>query len=110
MLESGWLFTGVVAVLLTVLALLTQTSAVRHFGQADGISIVLGALGTIAWGIFAYGSLDVVVVDGGVTIAFTMPTLTLLSIAMSIVPIYVMLTGPYEILSQRYQDMDPQDY
>jgi len=62
MLESGWLFTGAIAVLMTVLALLTQTSAVRHFGQADGISIVVGALGTIAWGIFAYGSLEVVAV------------------------------------------------
>jgi len=110
MLESGWLFMGVVAVVFTLLALLTQTQAVRTFADADGIAIITGALGTITWGIFAYGSLNVQTTNSGVVIQFQMPALTFTAVAIAILPAYIALTGPAELLSSRYKDMQPDEY
>jgi len=110
MLESAWLFVGFLALVFTILALLTQSQVARTFGNADGIAIVVGAIGTILWGVFAYGSLDVTVVDGGVSFQFTMPTITITAIAIALVPAYVALTGPAEMIEARWRDMEPEDY
>jgi len=110
MLASGWLFTGVTALLITVIALLTQTEAARTLGDADGIAIVTGGLGTVLWGIFAYGSLNVEATSNGVVITFAEPAITLAAVAMALLPAYVALTGPMEIIESRYRDMQPDEY
>jgi len=107
---TAWLVIGLLAILATVGAGITQTELVRTVGNADGIAMVTGAIGTIAWGIWSYGALAVEHIAPSTTYVFSMPAVSVLGVALAIVPAYVLLTGPYEMLSQRYQDMDPQDY
>jgi len=82
MLESGWLFVGGVAVL---------------FVQDDGLAIIGGTAGTITWGVWTYGTLNVRVVGDAVTYTFTMPALR---IALALVPAYIALTGPVELVQR----------
>lgn len=91
MLESAWLFVGGVAVVATAGALLTPD---------DVLAIITGVAGTVAWLIFAYGSLDVRVIGDSVTYSFTMPSVTLFAVMMAIPPAYVMLTGPFEAVAR----------
>lgn len=99
MLQSAWLFIGGLAVLTSAAAMLTQD---------DGQAIVVGVLGFISWGVFAYGSLDVRVVGDSVTYSFGEPAITVLAVAFSLLPAYVALTGPTELVG-RARDADPQD-
>lgn len=91
MLQSGWLFVGLIAILATAAAVLTTD---------DAIAIVGGALGFISWGIWTFGSLDVEVVSEGQTLTFTHPELALLGVALALIPGYIALTGPVEIVSR----------
>lgn len=100
MLESGWLFTGFVAILATAMAL---------FVDDDGLAIVAGTAGTITWGIWTYGTLNVRVVGDSVTYTFTMPALTLLGIALAIVPAYIALTGPVELVQRAHGGTTTED-
>lgn len=94
MLQSAWLFVGVVGVLATAMSLLTRD---------DALAMICGVAGFIGWGFFAYGSLDVRVVGDSVTYSFTMYPVTLLGIMLSLIPLYVALTGPIEMV-QRARD------
>lgn len=89
MLESAWLFVGVVAVLSTAGALLTSD---------DGMAILLGVTGFGTWGMAAYGALDVTVVSNGSRVAETMPEVTILCAGLSLIPLYIALTGPVDIV------------
>lgn len=109
MLESAWLFTGVLAILSTGVALSTQTQTVAQGPQADGIAIMSGIAGFISWGIFAFGSLNVEVVaqDGSVN-AFALPEVTLLAVMFALVPGLIALTGPTDIIA-RSRDPDTRE-
>jgi len=101
MLQSAWLFVGVVAILATATALGTDD---------DGVAILAGTAGTITWGVWTYGTLNVEAVDGaGSTLTFTMPSLTLLGIALALVPAYVALTGPVELVARANRQPDTED-
>jgi len=92
MIESGWLFAGAVAILATGVALGTDD---------DGVAILGGTAGTITWGVWTFGSLNVdVVADSGSVVTVTNPSLTLLGIALALVPAYVALTGPVELVQR----------
>lgn len=92
MLQSAWLFTGLVAILATGAAVGTND---------DGMAIFAGTAGTITWGVWTYGTLNVEAVDGaGSTLTFTMPSLTLLGIALALIPAFVALTGPVELVGR----------
>lgn len=91
MLESGWLFVGVVATIATVGALSTPD---------DVLAIITGVVGTVSWVLFAYGALDVSVVADSATQTFTMPALTLFAVMMALPPAYVALTGPVEVVGR----------
>lgn len=91
MLESAWLFVGCVAILATAAAVLTND---------DGVAIVAGVLGFVTWGVWTYGSLDVRAVGDSVTYTFSMPSLTILGIAFALIPAYIALTGPTEIINR----------
>lgn len=89
MLESAWLFVGFVALLASGLALATSD---------DAVGIVAGTIGLLSWVLWAYGSLNVESADGSG--AFSMPALTLLGLAFAIVPAYIALTGPVEVVGR----------
>lgn len=91
MLESAWLFVGCLGVLATLGALVTAD---------DGVAIIAGVAGAITWGVWTYGTLDLVVVGDSVTYTFTMPALTLLGLMLALIPSYVALTGPVELVSR----------
>lgn len=100
MLESAWLFTGALAVLATVGAVLAPD---------DGLAIVGGTAGFLAWGVWTFGTLEIVAVGDSSTFTFTHPSLTMLGIAMALVPAYIALTGPVSIISRAGNDTRPED-
>lgn len=91
MLESAWLFIGLVAILATALTVITSD---------DGTAIMAGVVGFITWGFFAFGSLDVRVVGDAVTYSFSMPAVTIFAVMMAMGPGYIALTGPIEIIAR----------
>lgn len=98
MLESAWLFVGAVAILATGLALYTTD---------NGVAMMMGTLGFITWGVWTFGSLDVRVVGDSVTYSFTMPAVTLLGIVLALVPGFIALTGPLDLVTRaRSPDVD----
>lgn len=91
MLESAWLFIGAVAILTTGAAVVTPD---------DGVAIVAGAMGFVSWGVWTFGSLNVRVIGDSVTYTFSMPSVTLLGIALALIPGYIAITGPVEIVGR----------
>lgn len=95
MLLEAWLFVGFVAVLATGAALVTPD---------DGMAIVAGVAGLIAWGVWTFGTVEVHrPIQGNPELTFSEPALTLLGIALALVPAWIALTGPVELVS-RYRD------
>jgi len=110
MLKSAWLFVGVVATLATVVAVVTQTQIVRVFADADGVAIVAGTVGFISWGIWTFGTLNIeLLTDSGDVVSYTLPSLTMLGIVFAIVPAYIALTGPIEIVSRAVDNPRSED-
>jgi hypothetical protein len=91
MLLSAWLFVGVLALLATGIA--TSTAD-------DAKAILAGITGALAWGYWAYGALDLRVVKGSTTYQFSQPELTILGVAVGLVPLFVALTGPFEVVKR----------
>jgi len=100
MLESGWLFTGTLAILATTAALLVSD---------DGLAIVTGTAGVVTWGVWTYGTINVEVAADSATYTFSMPELTLLGIMMALLPAYIALTGPVELVSRAAGGSRPED-
>lgn len=100
MLESGWLFIGRIAFIWTLAVVLVAISVDPGDGGGDDIAIVGGVVGFILWGVWTFGTLNIEVVDGSSTTVFTHPELTLLGIAMALVPGYIALTGPIELIKR----------
>lgn len=111
MLESAWLFIGVIAFLWTVatIGMALYLDPRDNFRMLSGESFVqlAGAVGTVAWGMWTFGALDVRVVGASVTYSFTMPAIAVLGIAFAIVPFFFFITGPIQLFSQaRNPDVD----
>lgn len=101
MLESTYLFIGATALVATAFAVSTQTQAAAWYDQyADPIAMVGGLLGFFSWAMLAYGSLNVEVVGDAVTYSFSMPAVTFWCLGMAIPPLYVALTGPFEVVKR----------
>jgi len=99
MIQSAWLFAGLVAILATTGALATTD---------DGMAIVLGVAGTGGWGVTGYGALDLELVSNGTEFSFTSPTIALLCFGVSLIPLYIALTGPINIV-RRATTARPED-
>jgi len=109
MLASAWLFVGAVAFLWTVVAVTGGVVAGAQAGRGDGIATVGGVVGFVLWGVWTFGALNVeVVTDSGSTVTMTHPELAIVGVMMALVPGYIALTGPIELVS-RYRDASPED-
>ena len=105
MLESAWIFVGRIAFLWTVLTVLGAT----YLDSADdGLTITGGVIGFVLWGVWTFGALNIEVIQGTNTIAFQHPELAVLGVAMALIPGYIALTGPIELVS-RYRDASLDD-
>lgn len=107
MLESAWVFIGRIAFAWTVLTVLGAIY-VPGDDTGDALATVGGVLGFVLWGIWTFGSLNVEVMSGGSTTTFTHPELALAGVTMALVPGYIALTGPVELIA-RARDTDMQD-
>jgi hypothetical protein len=95
MLLAAWLVVVALGVLSTAGALLTND---------DGVAIVTGVLGFLKFGVAAFGAFELTVVDGaGGTLQFVETEVALLMLTLSLLPGYVALTGPVQII-QRVRD------
>lgn len=99
MLESAWLFIGVVATVVTFGCVMTPD---------DGWAILLGVVGFLSWGAFAYGGFDITVVGDSVTYSFANPAVSFWGLIMSLIPGYIALTGPADIITN-YSRVDADD-
>lgn len=96
MLWQAWLFVGTVAVLATGVAVFTDD---------DAVAIVSGCVGTVLWFIWAFGALNVEVITGGSADTLSMPVLTFVGAGLGVIPAYIALTGPVDIV-HRWREGD----
>lgn len=97
-LESAWLFVGTVAFVWTLTTVAIAVYADSADDTGDSLATLAGAIGTVSWGVWTFGTLDVRVVSEGVTMSFTMPAVTVLGIAFALIPFYIFLTGPIDMI------------
>lgn len=100
MLESGWLFVGRVAFVWTLVTVLGAVLVEPTDKAGDWLVTVGGGVGFVVWGVWTFGSLDVEVVSGGTVVTLAHPELTILGVVMAIIPGYLALTGPIEMISR----------
>lgn len=91
MILQAWLFVGVVAILASGMALLTTD---------DGVAVLTGVLGFVAWGVWVFGSLNLQVVRDATVYTFSSPVVAFIGIAFALVPAWIALTGPVEIIGR----------
>lgn len=95
MLQHTFIFVGLVAAAAAFLTLRTAD---------DEIAIISGLIGTIAWLLWGYSALNVVVYDGsGNPLSSAYPSLTAFGVLMAIPCLFVALTGPLRIARSRDQ-------
>lgn len=109
MLQSAWLFIGLIAILTTGIAVSTRTRFVGVYEQSNSVAITSGIAGFISWMYLAYGSLDVVIVGDSVTYSFSMPAVTIFAIMMGIIPGLIALTGPANLIESRVRNPNSRD-
>jgi len=97
MLFGAWLFVGVIALLATGAAVSTRDNAK---------AIMAGIAGALAWGYWAFGALDLRVVRDSTTYQYSQPELTILGVALALVPLFVALTGPFEVVGRVREPRD----
>lgn len=103
MLESAWLFVGRIAFGWTIVTLLAAVYFDPEDSSGDGLAIIGGTIGLVLWGVWTYGTLEISVVDAGSTVTFTHPELTFLGVAMALIPGYIALTGPIDLINRARQ-------
>jgi len=104
MYETAWLFVGRIAFLWTVLTLAAAVYVDPVDDAGDGLATIGGVVGFVLWGVWTFGTLEIVTVaSDGTKFVFTQPELTMLGIALSLVPGYIALTGPIELINRARQ-------
>jgi hypothetical protein len=97
MIQSAWLFIGTVALLATA-------AAFRSEDNAD--ATLFGAVGLVTWLVWAYGSLQIEVADGGVVFEFEAPAVALLGVVFAAPPAIVTILGALEIFGEYNERSD----
>jgi len=100
MILSAWLFVGAIAFLWTLVTLGAAALADPRDTQGDGLTIIGGTIGFVLWGVWTYGTLEISVVSNGTELTFVHPELTILGVAMALIPGYLALTGPIELINR----------
>lgn len=89
MLQLTYLFVGLIAAVATFQTIRTAD---------DQVAIISGLIATMAWLLWAYSSLNVIVYDGSSNpIAAAYPSLAAFGVMMAIPNLYIALTGPLRI-------------
>jgi len=99
MLETAWIQVGRIALVLT-LATVTLAAVSDVRGQGEALSTYLGIASFITWGVWTFGSLNVTTLDGGSQFTFSHPELAILGVVLALVPGYIALTGPIELVAR----------
>lgn len=94
MIQLNWIFLGVVGLIATVQTIRTID---------DQVAIASGLMGTIAWLLWAYSSLHVVVVSNGTEFVYEYPSLAMFGVLMAIPNLFIALTGPLRIAADPRQ-------
>lgn len=92
MILAVLLFVGFVAILATAAALMTFD---------DGVAIMMGVTGFISWAIVSFGALNLQIVRDATVYQFEAYILTLFTAMLSLIPLYIALTGPMELIGSR---------
>lgn len=91
MLLWTWVAVGAIGLGATAFALRTPD---------DAAAIITGTIGAITWGVWTYGSLNIQVVTQCCVRNLSYPSVTLLGLALSLIPMYIALTGPTELVDR----------
>jgi len=100
MLESAWLFVGVIAFVWTLLTLAAAVWMRTADDTGDALATIGGVVGFVLWAVWTFGALNITVVGDSVTYRFSHPELAILGVVMALVPGYIALTGPIELISR----------
>lgn len=100
MLESAWLFVGRIAFVWTIITVVAAAYVDTGDETGDALATIGGVVGFVMWGVWTFGTLNIEVVGDAVVYEFTHPELTILGVALALVPGYIALTGPIEIVSR----------
>jgi hypothetical protein len=95
MIAEAWWFIGMIATLATGLALLKND---------DGLATLTGVLGFVGWGVWTYGAFSLEIARNATIYSFSEPAVALVGVALALIPGWIALTGPMEILG-RYRDI-----
>lgn len=100
MLVGAWLFVGLVSFVWTVLTVVGAVYVRKDDTTGDALATVAGVVGFICWGVWTFGALNIELVEGSSTYTFTHPELAILGVTMALVPGYIALTGPIELVAR----------
>lgn len=100
MLKSAFLFIGSIAFVWTVITLVAAVYADSNTNTGDGLATISGVVGFVLWGVWTFGTLNIIVIDGGISYRYPQPSLTIVGIMLALVPGYIALTGPIELVSR----------
>jgi hypothetical protein len=103
MLDAAWLYVGRIAFAWSVLTVVAAVYVNPGDKTGDDLATVAGVVGFVLWGVWTFGALNIEVVQGTNTVSFSQPELAILGVAMALVPGYIALTGPIELID-RYRE------
>jgi hypothetical protein len=110
MLESAFLFVGVIAFGWTLVTMYAAVMAHSGDSTGDAVAMMAGIVGFVLWGVWTFSTLNVdVVTDSGTIVTVANPELTLLGIVMALVPGYIALTGPIDLIYRAVDDPGQRD-
>jgi uncharacterized membrane protein len=110
MLESAFLLVGVLAFGWTLVTLYAAVAARSDDKTGDAVAMMAGVVGFVIWGVWTFGTLNVdVVTDSGSIVTVSNPELTLLGIVMALVPGYIALTGPIDLIYRAVDEPGQRD-
>jgi hypothetical protein len=107
MLQGAWLFIGFAALLMT-LGTLAIAAVSTPQGAGDALTMVGGTVGFLLWAMWAVGALSVTTYSGGSEFTNSHPELAVLGVALAMVPGYLALTGPIDLIG-RYRNAGTND-
>ena len=99
MILQAWLLIGVVGVIATGAALQTND---------DSLAMLTGVTGFIAWGVWAFGALDLEVYRNATVYTVNEPVVAIVGVMLALLPGWIALTGPIEAVS-RVRDGRPDE-